>query len=222
VNVSLIEDSCDFDLSISKTASNTTPFIGTEVTFTIIANNINILNGTGVVINELLESGFTYVSSSATSGSYDNITGLWTIGNMNSGSIDTLTITVTVIANGSYANTASISAIESDVDLSNNSATIVLTPIDFHIPEGFSPNGDLVNDLFVIRGILFFPNSEFIVFNRWGNKVFEASRYQSTWDGKSQSNMNVGGAVLPVGTYFYVLDLGDGTDIYKGTIYLNN
>ncbi|MDQ3109122.1 MAG: ice-binding family protein [Bacteroidota bacterium] len=92
---------------------------------------------------------------------------------------------------------------------------------DFHIPDGFSPNGDGTNDLFVIRGILNFPSNTFVIYNRWGNKVFEANPYQNTWNGTSTSGLQVGGDQLPVGTYFYVLDLGDGTPVYKGTIYLN-
>lgn len=93
---------------------------------------------------------------------------------------------------------------------------------DFFIPEGFSPNGDMINDLFVIRGILRYPKNTFMVFNRWGNKLFEASPYENTWDGKAyQGGVIVGGDELPVGTYFYILNLNDGTPVYKGTIYLN-
>lgn len=92
---------------------------------------------------------------------------------------------------------------------------------DFFIPDGFSPNGDGINDLFVIRGILDYPNNTFVIFNRWGNKVFEASPYTNTWDGRSTFGVRVGGDELPVGTYFYVLDLKNGSAIYKGTIYLN-
>jgi gliding motility-associated-like protein len=91
---------------------------------------------------------------------------------------------------------------------------------DFNIPEGFSPNGDNINDLFVIRGIDRFPSNSFVVFNRWGDKLFEASPYQNTWDGKASTGIRVGGDELPVGTYFYVLTLGDGSSDYKGTIYL--
>ena len=93
--------------------------------------------------------------------------------------------------------------------------------IVFHIPEGFSPNGDLINDLFVIRGIENFPNNKFEIYNRWGNKVFDANSYTNTWDGKCTIGLRVGGDDLPIGTYFYILDLGDGTPVYKGTIYLN-
>jgi gliding motility-associated-like protein len=105
--------------------------------------------------------------------------------------------------------------------MSNNVSSITLTPVTFNIPEGFSPNNDGVNDLFVIRGIDYFSDNTFTIFNRWGNKVFSASPYENTWDGTSTSGLKVGGDQLPVGTYFYILDLGDGSDVYKGTIYLN-
>ncbi len=93
--------------------------------------------------------------------------------------------------------------------------------IDFFIPEGFSPNGDGINDLFVIRGIENYPYNTFVIFNRWGEKLFEAMNYNNTWDGRATKGLRIGGEILPIGTYFYILDLGIGTDVYKGTIYLN-
>ena len=98
---------------------------------------------------------------------------------------------------------------------------IIKDCFDFFIPDGFSPNGDGINDLFVIRGINYYPKNTFEIFNRWGNKVFETASYKNTWDGSSTLGIRVLGNELPVGTYFYVLDLGDGSPIYKGTIYLN-
>ncbi len=94
-------------------------------------------------------------------------------------------------------------------------------PLDFFIPEGYSPNGDGINDLFVIRGIDSYPNNSIIIFNRWGNKVFEAHPYQNTWDGTCSFGLTVGDNQLPDATYFYLLDLGDGSKIIKGYIYLS-
>ena len=92
---------------------------------------------------------------------------------------------------------------------------------DFFIPEGFSPDGDGINDVFVIRGIQDYPKNSFTIFNRWGDRVFRASPYTGNWDGRSMFGLKVGGDLLPIGTYFYLLDLGDGSAVYKGTIYLN-
>jgi hypothetical protein len=50
--------------------------------------------------------------------------------------------------------------------------------------------------------------------------VFDANPYQSTWSGNCTTGISVGGDLLPTGTYFYVLDLKDGSEAFKGTIYL--
>ncbi|MCC7332539.1 MAG: gliding motility-associated C-terminal domain-containing protein, partial [Flavobacteriales bacterium] len=95
---------------------------------------------------------------------------------------------------------------------------------EFKIPEGFSPNGDGVNDVFEIVGINQFPENKILIVNRWGDKVFEASPYKSDWDGTSQFGLVIG-EKLPTGTYFYVLDLGKkgptGSQEIKGYIYIN-
>ena len=104
---------------------------------------------------------------------------------------------------------------------SNITIAVNICADDFFIPEGFSPNGDGINDEFVIRGIENYPHNIIIIFNRWGDKVFEANPYQNIWDGKSTQGFRVGGDQLPIGTYFYLLDLGDGSKIIKGTIFLN-
>jgi gliding motility-associated-like protein/uncharacterized repeat protein (TIGR01451 family) len=209
------------DLSVVKTVSNTRPFIGQTIVFTITANNSGPNAATGVEVNDVLQSGYTYVSSNTSTGSYDPSTGVWTIGTLNNGATCVLTITVTVNAIGNYVNTAIIYGNQTDPSMPNNNSSVETFPTDFNIPEGFSSNGDGINDLFVIRGIYGFPKNTFEIFNRWGDKVFEANPYQNTWDGKATKGIRIGGDDLPVGTYFYVLDLGDGSPIYKGTIYLN-
>ncbi len=222
IDVVLIVDSCLTDVSVTKTASSMTPAVGQTIIFTIVAANLSTLNATGVTVVDILQSGYSYVSSTTSAGSFNSSTGVWTIGNLNAGNSATLTITADVFISGSYENTATISSAEPETDSTNNVSTILPVPTDFFIPEGFSPNGDLVNDLFIIRGILNFPSNDFSVYNRWGDLVFSASPYKNTWDGTSTSDYNVGGDVLPVGTYFYVLDLKDSSDVFKGTIYLNN
>ena len=212
---------CSTDLSVVKTVSNINPFIGNTVVFVIVATNNGTLTGTGVVVTDILQSGYTFVSASTTTGSYNNTTGLWALGNLNAGASQTLTITATVMSSGIYVNTATVLGNEPDGNMNNNVSTVETFPNDFFIPEGFSPNGDGINDLFVIRGINNFPNNNFTIFNRWGDKVFEAKPYQNTWDGTCAKGLRIGGDALPTGTYFYVIDLGDNSKIIKGTIYLN-
>jgi gliding motility-associated-like protein len=70
--------------------------------------------------------------------------------------------------------------------------------------SGFSPNNDGVNDKFTVLGLEKYPNNKLFVFNRFGNQVFSADNYQNQWDGTQD------GVSAPDGTYFYVLDLGNG------------
>lgn len=197
------------------------PIIGHNIVFTITATNNGPSAATGVAVTDILQSGYVFVSSTMTTGTFDPNTGVWLVGYMNNTATAQLVITVTVIANGNYVNTAIIYGNQMDVNSLNNASSVETFPTDFNIPEGFSPNGDGINDGFVIRGIDNYPNNSFLIFNRWGDKVFGASPYKNTWDGKSNQGMSLGGNDLPVGTYFYLLDLGDGSAVIKGTIYLN-
>jgi gliding motility-associated-like protein/uncharacterized repeat protein (TIGR01451 family) len=222
VSVTMLVNNCaNSDLGVVKTADNQYPLVSKNIIFSIVATNYGPFEVTGVTMTDILENGYTYISSTATIGIYNESTGVWNIGSMLNGKSETLTITAKVNTNGNYINTATISGIEPDSNLANNISTIEPEPRDFFIPEGYSPNSDGINDLFVIRGILYYPENTFVIFNRWGNKVFETSHYQNTWDGKSSMGLTIGGDELPVGTYFYLLDLGDGSEVIKGTIYLN-
>jgi gliding motility-associated-like protein len=91
--------------------------------------------------------------------------------------------------------------------------------LTIRVPDAFSPNGDGTNDTFVIPNIESYPDSRFQVFNRWGSKVLDRSPYNSDWDGSSQFGAAFG-EKLPESTYYYVLDLGNGSDAYTGYIYL--
>ena len=90
-----------------------------------------------------------------------------------------------------------------------------------NIPEGFSPNDDGINDTFVIQGIENYADNRIRIFNRWGNKVYEASPYRNNWDGRNHEGGNVGSDKLPVGTYYYLLWLHKNDSPKKGYIYLN-
>ena len=66
------------------------------------------------------------------------------------------------------------------------------------VPNGFSPNGDGINDYFVIPCEVQGARS-LRVWNRWGAEVFFSPDYQNNWDGSYK------GKLLPGGTYFYSL-----------------
>ncbi|PWK18768.1 putative repeat protein (TIGR01451 family)/gliding motility-associated-like protein [Arcicella aurantiaca] len=77
---------------------------------------------------------------------------------------------------------------------------------ELFIPEGFSPNGDGVNDKFVIQGVNKDTEKvELIIFNRWGGVVYASQDYKNDWAGASNQGVKVvgDGQGLPDGTYFY-------------------
>ncbi|MFV8346699.1 gliding motility-associated C-terminal domain-containing protein, partial [Flavobacterium sp. ZB4P13] len=91
--------------------------------------------------------------------------------------------------------------------------------IEINVAEAVTPNGDGVNDTWVIYNIENHPNSMVRVFNRWGTEVFSARNYQNDWDGHSKNNSQL----LPEGSsYYYQIDFeGDGTVDKEGWIYIN-
>jgi len=221
-SVIVVVNKCDSsDLSVVKSVNNARPLVGTNVIFTIVATNNGPNTAVGITIDDTLQNGYTYVTSSTTKGTYNPSTGIWSIDTLYNGASATLTLTATVNVTGVYKNTATIKGNGVDKNPLDNISWVETFPSDFFIPQGFSPNGDGTNDLFVIRGIEVYPKNTFKVFNRWGDEVFGASPYQNTWDGTTSMGLRVGGNQLPVGTYFFILDLGDGSNIIKGTIYLN-
>lgn len=86
------------------------------------------------------------------------------------------------------------------------------------VNDVLSPNGDGINDTWMIMNMDRYPNARINVFNRWGNEVFSSSSYNNDWRGTSDSS---GGNTLPSGSYFYQIDQnGDGSLILSGWIYL--
>lgn len=108
-----------------------------------------------------------------------------------------------------------------DNDPSENDITRFESSEDFMIPQGFSPNSDGLNDRFEIKGLRAFPNLEVTILNRWGAMVYNKKQYDNSWDGKSTEGLQFSGNDLPEGTYFYIVDLGNGQKPVKGYVYLN-
>ncbi|WP_196890044.1 gliding motility-associated C-terminal domain-containing protein [Aureivirga sp. CE67] len=86
------------------------------------------------------------------------------------------------------------------------------------IPEGFSPNGDGINDLFVIKNLYeLYPNYKIEFYNRWGNKVYTDEKGKH-WNGQLDGDKTRAAA----GVYFFVLDFNDGDrESFQSKLYLN-
>ena len=100
--------------------------------------------------------------------------------------------------------------------------TVEITDCPLLFPEGFSPNGDGINDTFDIENIEFdYPNYTIEIYNRWGDSVYKGNANTPEWDGYS-SESSLGDDVLPVGVYFYYLNFNDGsTEPRRGKVYLS-
>jgi gliding motility-associated-like protein len=128
-------------------------------------------------------------------------------------------ITYTPNRNFAGLNEFTYQVCDDDGDCATATVTIVVERNIF-VPEGFSPNGDGINDLFEIPDLTSFDNVSITIFNRWGNIVFEDSNYRNNWNGKSNRNIT-GDETLPVGTYFYFITIKDTGRMLNGYIYLN-
>ncbi len=74
-------------------------------------------------------------------------------------------------------------------------------------PNGFSPNGDGVNDVFAFPCNSKYPNASMRVFNRWGDAIWESSGgYKNDWNGT-----NMQGTPVPDGTYYFIYQYNDGS-----------
>ncbi len=79
-------------------------------------------------------------------------------------------------------------------------------------PNTFTPNGDGINDTWVVKHLDAYPNASIDIFNRYGARVYRAKGFLDPWDGKSN------GADLPAGTYYYIINPGLGRKTISGRI----
>lgn len=90
----------------------------------------------------------------------------------------------------------------------------VMDPIQFNIRNVLTMNGDNYNDFWNITGIQYFPQTDVKVFNQYGKLVYENKDYKNNWNGDFKGNK------LPNGTYYYVVQKGGTSEVYKGTLTL--
>ena len=83
------------------------------------------------------------------------------------------------------------------------------------VPQAFTPNGNGINDVFVISGIEGYQVRELLVYDRYGGLVYEANEYNNDWNGT-----NMSGDRLPDATYYYILKITGGKT-KAGFVYIN-
>jgi gliding motility-associated-like protein len=81
------------------------------------------------------------------------------------------------------------------------------------IPDAFSPNRDLVNDVWNIEHIDLYPAVEITIYNRWGQLLWQSEPgYPVPWNGRSR------GEDLPIDSYHYFIDLKNSTKPLVGDV----
>lgn len=105
-------------------------------------------------------------------------------------------------------------------EMSNNYAfnpipgtlTIVAVAPTIVIPNAFTPNGDGYNDLWDIPTLAGYPQCMVSIYNRYGGLIYQSRGYPRAWDGTYH------GSQLPTGTYYYIIDLKNGTPPLSGYV----
>ncbi len=80
------------------------------------------------------------------------------------------------------------------------------------IPNTFTPNGDGVNDTWIIKNLDLFPACNVSVYTRYGQKVYASLGYSIPWNGRYK------GSPLPSGTFYYIIDLNNGAKALSGFV----
>jgi gliding motility-associated-like protein len=90
---------------------------------------------------------------------------------------------------------------------------------EFFIPQGFSPNGDGINDTFTVPDFNNIPDISIYIYDRAGVLLYEDHQFNNSWDGYANTG-NYAGRLLETGTYYYLMQVS-GVDDFKGFIYLS-
>jgi uncharacterized repeat protein (TIGR01451 family) len=115
------------DASLDMTVDNATPTLGTNVTYTVSANNDGPSDAHAVTVTDLLPNGLTFVSATPSQGTYSSGTGAWAIGTLADTQTVTLALVATVNSSQAIVNQASVTAqTEADPNRSNNSALVAI------------------------------------------------------------------------------------------------
>jgi gliding motility-associated-like protein len=102
--------------------------------------------------------------------------------------------------------------VTSDKGCSASTQTLVKVLKAPVVPNTFTPNGDGVNDTWVIKYLDSYPNVTVEIFNRYGSKMYFSKGYPIPWDGRYN------GGDLPVGTYYYIINPNSGRKAITGYI----
>ncbi len=213
------------DLSVSKTSFDVEVYEGDEFEYEITVRNLTGTTASEVVVSDDLPQGLTYISSTIVENSSNVIITsavqanliTWTIPSLPGNSI--FTIRLRVSANSltlgteeeAITNLVTVVSSEEDINPEDNNATDFNSVKAFFIPNVITPNDDGVNDVLRVKGLKKYIQNRIVIFNRWGDHLYESENYQNNW----------GAEGLVAGTYYYILwtqDESGAEKEYKGWI----
>lgn len=129
---------------------------------------------------------------------------------------------------GEFENTSNPQTIyvrlENEICFTTSSFNLLVEKCPPMIPDGISPNGDGLNDVFKIYYIVnVFPDFNLKIYSREGNLIYEGGNDDGLWDAIPNLGILQQNKVVPVGTYFYVLHLNDPEypEPFIGNVYVN-
>lgn len=195
------------NMAIEKTSFDVSVYEGDVFEYEIRVQNNSQTDATDVVVVDNLPAGLVYESMEVESAfglmEWDSeIMGqvlTWRIPLFIAGDEMVIKLKVKAGSPGKIINYAEVAAFEEEEDPADNSATDENEVKSFFIPNVITPNSDGDNDVFEIRGLNRFSKNSIVIFNRWGDHVFEKEDYQNDWDAEG----------LIAGTYFYILKVTD-------------
>jgi large repetitive protein len=139
------------DLSLTKSVNNAAPDVGSNVVYTVTVNNAGPDAANGVIVSDPLPAGLAVISTAPSQGSFDAVSGEWTVGSIANGGSATLQITAKVTGFAPITNIAEIkssrqydpnSTPNNNVATENDQASVTITPqsADLRLSKSVTPN----------------------------------------------------------------------------------
>ncbi len=209
------------DVAVSNSVDEQKVEVGNSIVYFIEVTNNGSLGVTDITVNSPVGEDFLITDFNATAGTYNSLTGEWIIDHMEVKTTEILEITLLAGKSGTTNFGVTLTTQETDIDLGNNSDELSVLTIDPHVKplpyNGFTPNNDYINDYWVIKDIENYPNNEVKLYDRYGKLVYQIQGYdnnEKVWNGQSSRHS----CNVPNGTYYYFLDMGDGSKPIAGYV----
>jgi uncharacterized repeat protein (TIGR01451 family)/gliding motility-associated-like protein len=190
------------DLVLTKEVSASIVAKGRTFTYRLSVENISDTKATAVILTDTLPVGVKYNAATASKGnvSFDIAENAVVLEIDEILPAEKVTLDIEVIADAiaDITNVANVDSNEKDTNIIDNTDSVSHRQLDFSIPNAFSPNGDGINEEWVIKNLLdIYPTNKLVIVNRWGVEVYKTNNYMNDWNGQGVGE----------GTYFYQLSL---------------